>query len=120
MIGHGAVTPAALRAEGVLEIGCAIGTSVLYVRTRVKLYLLHATWLPDRRLDAYAVKLAMSWIDNYGMRSHEVASNLGVNEGTLRQALLAAGHTRAVPARRGKRKRRHGRFMRRAADQAVV
>ena len=35
-IAHTQITPAALRAEGVLDVGCAIGTSVLYVRTQVK------------------------------------------------------------------------------------
>ncbi len=120
MIGHSSVTPAALRAEGVLEVGCAIGTSVLYVRTRAKLHLLHVTWLPDRRLDDYAVSLAMNWIENCGMRSYEVANNFGVSEDTLRRALLAAGHERAVSARPAalKRGNRRGRFMRRDAAQA--
>lgn len=92
MVAHAQITPASLRAEGVLEVGRAPGTSILYVRTRVKLHILHATWVPDRQLDDYAVALAMRWIEDYGMPSHEVASNLGVNKETLRHALLAAGH----------------------------
>ena len=68
----------------------------LYVRTRLKLHLLHVTWLPDRRLDDYAVSLAMNWIEGHGLPSYVVADNLGVNENTLRKALLAAGYERAI------------------------
>jgi hypothetical protein len=96
VVGH--VTPASLRDEGVLEIGCAPGTSVLYVRTRVKLHVLHTTWLPDRHLDDYAVRLAVAWIQDQGMSNVEVAKNLGVSENTLRQALTAAGYERVSPA----------------------
>jgi len=91
------VTPESLRAEGILEIGCATGTSVLFVRTRVKLHLLHATWLPDRQLDDYAVNLAVTWIEGHGLPSCEVAKNLGVSEPTLRRALTAAGYERLSP-----------------------
>lgn len=91
------VTPASLRAEGILEIGCAKGTSVLFVRTRVKLHLLHSTWLPDRQLDSYAVSLAVTWIEGHGLPSYEVAKNLGVSETTLRRALTAAGYERLTP-----------------------
>lgn len=91
------VTPTLLRAEGILEIGCAQGTSVLYVRTRVKLHLLHTTWLPDRRLDDYAVSLAVTWIEGHGLPSYEVANNLGVSAATLRNALAAAGYERLNP-----------------------
>jgi hypothetical protein len=112
------LTPAAIRAEGVLEIGRVAGTSVLYVRTRVRLCLMHQTWLSDRRLDDYAVRLAVNWLENHGLPSYEVAGNLGVNETTLRQALLEAGYERALPARpkmnaRLKIGNRRGRFMRR-------
>jgi len=110
-------TPEALRAEGILEIGRAPGTSVLYVRTRVKFHVLHVTWLPDRRLDDYSVRLAVSWIENQGMPSCEVASNLGVTADVLRKALLAAGYERVagVERKRGsQRGHRRGRFMRRA------
>jgi len=93
------VTPSLLRAEGILEIGCAQGTSVLFVRTRVKLHLLHATWLPDRQLDDYAVSLAVTWIEGHGLPSCEVAKNLGVSETTLRKALVAAGYERISPER---------------------
>lgn len=96
VVGH--VTPASLRDEGVLEIGCAPGTSVLYVRTRVKLHVLHATWLPDRQLDDYAVRLAVAWIQDQGLSNGEVAKNLGVSENTLRQALTAGGYERSSPA----------------------
>ena len=114
------LTPAGLRAEGVLEIGRVTGTCMLYVRTRVKLYLMHETWLPDRRLDDYAVRLALNWLENHGLPSYEVASNLGVNHATLRQALLEAGYERALsterkPKMNGQLKigNRRGRFMRR-------
>lgn len=95
----GRMTPASLRAEGVLEIGCATGTSVLFVRTRIKLHLLHTTWLPDRQLDDYAVSLAVTWIEGHGLPSCEVAKNLGVSETTLRHALTAAGYERITPER---------------------
>lgn len=94
------VTPASLRAEGVLEIGCATGTSVLFVRTKVKIHLLHTTSLPDRVLDDYAVGLAVNWIESHGMPSYEVARNLGVNETTLRKALSKAGYERTSPSQR--------------------
>jgi hypothetical protein len=81
-------------AEGILEIGCAKESSVLFVRTRVKLHLLHSTGLPDRQLDDYAVRLAVTWIEGHGLPSYEVAKNLGVNETTLRSALTAAGYVR--------------------------
>jgi hypothetical protein len=113
-------SPAGLRAEGVLEIGRVTGTGMLYVRTRVKLYLMHETWLPDRRLDDYAVRLALNWLENHGLPSYEVASNLGVNDATLRQALLEAGYERVLsterkPKMNGQLKigNRRGRFMRR-------
>lgn len=122
---HTSITPASLRAEGVLEIGCAPGTSVLYVRTRAKLHLFHVTWLPDRQLDDYAVSLAVNWIEGHGLPGYVVADNLGVNENTLRKALLAAGYERAIvppktealSSKRGNR--RGGRFMRRESTHAV-
>lgn len=87
------VTPASLRAEGIVEIGCAIGTSLLYVLTKKKLHMFHASGLPDRALDAYAVALAVSWIEN-GLPSFEVAANLGISQPTLQHALTAAGYER--------------------------
>jgi len=115
------VTARSLRSEGILEIGSAGGTSVLYVRTRVKLHLLHVTWLPERVLDDYAVQLAMVWIQGHGMSSADVAHNLGVGQDTLRKALAAAGYERANPTQyqalvvaRGARKmaNRRGRLVR--------
>jgi hypothetical protein len=91
------VTPASLRAEGILEIGCATGTSLLFVLTRVKFHIFHAGSLPDRTLDGYAVELAVNWIEN-GLRSFEVAGNLGVSPETLRHALARAGYERLTPA----------------------
>ena len=38
------LSPARLRAEGVLEIGRVPDTGILYVQTQVKFYLLHETW----------------------------------------------------------------------------
>ncbi len=101
------VTPASLRAESIIEIGCATGTSFLYVLTKKKLHVLHTSGLPDRKLDDYAISLAVNWIEN-GMPSYEVASNFGISEPTLRYALAAAGYERlTLPAaskgnRRGK------------------
>lgn len=92
------ITPSSLRAEGILEIGCALGTSLLFVRTRLKLHLLHATWLPDRQLDTYAVNLAVAWIETQGLSSRAVAKNLGVSDATLRRALTTAGYERLSPA----------------------
>ena len=94
------VTPESLRAEGILEIGCAKGTSVLFVRTHVKLHLLHAAGLPDRKLDDYAVRMAVTWIEDHGLASCEVAKNLGVSEPTLRSALAVAGYERLTPKQR--------------------
>lgn len=91
---------AALRTEGIEEIGRAPGTSVLFVRTRKGLHVLHATWLPERQLDDYAVRLAVNWIESHGMPSCKVAKNLGVSEPSLRKALLAAGYDRLSPALR--------------------
>lgn len=100
-----------LRAEGVLEVGRANGTSVLYVRTRRGLHLFHTIAMPDRVLDKYAVELAVSWIE-MGSPSRDVARDLGVGETTLRDALLAAGYQRLSPAelqqRRFARDRRLG------------
>ena len=121
------VTPASLRAEGILEIGCATGTSALYVRTRVKLHLLHSTWVPERQLDDYAVSLAVTWIEGHGLPSCAVAKNLGVSENTLRNALTAAGYERLTPKQhaalataRSARKfgNRRGRLVRATAGQA--
>ena len=90
---------AALRVEGILEIGRATDTSVVYVRTRLRLHVLHATWVPDRPLDEYAVRLAVTWIEGHGLPSCAVAKNLGISEPVLRKALSAAGYERLDPAR---------------------
>jgi hypothetical protein len=121
------VTLATLRAEGVLEIGRAAGTSVLFVRTRVKIHLLHVTALPDRELDDYAVQLAVTWIDEHGLPGHAVARNLGVGEETLRKALARAGYERALAWRytprasrgRGGRGNRSGGRLKRVRDVAL-
>jgi hypothetical protein len=97
------VTPTSLRAEGILEMGSATGTSLLFVRTRVKLHLFHATWLPDRQLDDYAVRLAVTWIEDHGLPSCTVAKNLGVSETTLRVALAKAGYARLTPLQSAQR-----------------
>lgn len=118
------VTPASLRSEGVLEIGCATGTSVLFVRTKVKIHLLHTTSLPDRVLDDYAVSMAVNWIESHGMASYEVARNLGVTDTTLRNALSKAGYERItasqrqglVTARAARKPGRRGRLARVSAE----
>lgn len=122
------VTLTTLRAEGVLEIGCAAGTSVLFVRTRVKIHLLHATALPDRELDDYAVQLAVTWIDEHGLPGHVVARNLSVGEETLRKALARSGYertlawryTRASRGTRGGRKNRSGGRLVRSRDAITL
>lgn len=113
------VTAASLRAEGVLEIGRATDTSVLFVRTRLKLHLIHMANLPDRQLDDYAVRLAVTWIEDQGLPSIAVAKNLGVTQETLRKALAAAGFERLTPMEyqqrkdaRSQRGNRRGRLVR--------
>jgi hypothetical protein len=121
-----AVRPAELRAEGVLDLGAASETSVLYVRTADRLYLFHADCMRDRVLDGYAITLAVNWIED-GFTSAEVAGNLGVNKATLQRALSDAGYER-VPLspseRRGHRRmglrlrlgNRRGQLIRRTAS----
>jgi hypothetical protein len=87
------ITAAQLRAEGVIEVGCAPQTSVLFVMTSAKLHLFHANRIPDRTLDDYAIRLAVTWIE-YGFTSYEVAQNLGVDDRHLQEALLEAGYQR--------------------------
>jgi hypothetical protein len=90
------VTPTSLRAEGIVEVGRASNTSLLFVLTKEKLHVFHASALPDRKLDDYAVALAVNWIES-GLPSFEVARNLGVGEPTLRHALADAGYARLSP-----------------------
>jgi hypothetical protein len=113
--GRPQVTVASLRAEGIIEIGRPEATSLVYVRTQAKLHVFHSTWIPDRQLDDYAVRLAVTWIEDQGMHSYQVAENLGVTETTLRKALAAAGYERLTPkqlqdlaAARAARKRPRG------------
>lgn len=91
------VTPASLRAEGILEIGRATDTSVLFVLTREKLHVFHELSLPERALDDYAVQLAVNWIES-GIPGYEVARNLGISEVTLQRGLTAAGYMRLSPS----------------------
>jgi DNA-binding CsgD family transcriptional regulator len=117
-----AISPAALRAEGVVELGRAPATSVLYVLTSDRLCLFHVASVPDRALDGYAVELAVSWIGN-GIASSEVADNLGVSEPTLQNALLAAGYERVSASRTDRvrhRANRRGRLVRKLPDAAQV
>ena len=88
-----------LRDEGVREVGAVHGTSFVYVITRVRMCFFHAAELPHRRLDAYGARLAICWIE-LGASSCRVAADLGVTEGALRQALLAAGYARTSPEHR--------------------
>jgi len=87
------VTLAELRAERVLEVGRATGTSVLFVLTERGLHLLHVEAVPDRRLDGYAIQLATTWLE-YGHSAYEVASNLGITAAHLASELDAAGYER--------------------------
>lgn len=108
------VSPDSLRAEGIIEVGCAGQTSVLFVLTKKKLHLLHGESLPDRALDDYAVNLAVNWIEN-DAPSCEVARNLGVSETTLRRALAAAGYERLTPAEH--EQRAHARMARKLGNR---
>jgi hypothetical protein len=101
------VTPASLRSEGVIEIGRAIGTSLLFVRTLKMIHMFHVRSVPDRALDAYAVTLAVNWIEN-GVPSVEVAGNLDVDQKTLCRALAQAGYERLSPSQT--EQRRHARM----------
>ncbi len=92
-----AISIQTLRDEGVLEVGAVSGTSFLYVITRVRACFFHAAELPPRRLDAYGAQRAIYWIER-GLRSYQVANELGVTQGELRRALLAAGYARLSPA----------------------
>ncbi len=89
-----------LRSEGVVEIGRPLTTSMLFVLTSSRLLLLHAESLPDRRLDDYAIGLAVNWIWYQGLSSAEVARNMSVSQDTLRRALSDAGYERLSPTRR--------------------
>jgi hypothetical protein len=89
------VSPSALLAEGVFEVGRPSGTSLLFVLTESRLLVLHASSLPDRVLDDYAVQLAVSWIIHQGISSAFVARYyLCVSQDTLRRALADAGYRR--------------------------
>ena len=115
------ITPSALRAEGVVEIGAALGTSVLFVLTRRGLHLFRSDALPDRTLDRYGVDLAVTWM-GLGAHSEHVARDLGITEANLRRSLLAAGYQRLTSAqleqrqysrmRRGRGGNRRGRLVR--------
>ena len=111
------VSPAELRAEGVVEIGRAADTSLLYVLTSSRLRLFHVGSVPDRVLDPYAVELAVNWIE-CGVSSAEIARNLGVNESTLQHALSDSGYERIGVSRDdggGRRSgNRRGRLVRRS------
>ncbi len=93
-------SPTKLAAEGIVESGRPSETSVLFVLTGHRLLLLHAESLPDRRLDGYAIQLAVSWIGHQGLSAAEVARNLGVSQETLRHALVKAGYERLSPTAR--------------------
>ena len=91
------VTPASLRAEGILEIGRATNTSVLFVLTNQKLHLFHELSLPERPLDDYAVQLAVTWIES-GVPAFKIARGLGVSTPSLQRALESAGYFRLSPS----------------------
>jgi hypothetical protein len=104
-----------LLAEGIVEIGRAPGTSFLFVLTKKKLHVFHAEALPDRTLDGYAVQLAVTWIEG-GLRSFEVAENLGVSQPTLRAALVQAGYERLTPSQN--EQRTHARMARKLGNRS--
>ena len=87
-----------LRDEGVLDVGGVPGTSVVYVVTRRRMHMFHATELPSRRLDAYGAHRAIYWLER-GTPSWRYAIRIGVTETELRRALLSIGYARLPPAR---------------------
>ena len=104
-----------LRSDGVVEIGRSPMTSVLFVLTNSRLLLLHAESLPDRKLDEYAIGLAVNWIWHQGLSSAEVARNLSVSQTTLRSSLASAGYERLNPTR--KEQLAHARSSRKFANR---
>lgn len=99
------MTLSQLRAEGVLEVG-RVGAAV-YARTKIKLHVFHALELPDRELDAYAVRLAVAWITD-GATSRDVSRDLGVGQETLRRALAARGYERLTKPQMDQRAKARG------------
>lgn len=97
------MTPAQLFDEGVVSLGIVPGTSVLYVETDQRVFFTHMTWLPNRKLDGYAVQLAVAWI-SMGGTTEGVSDDLGVDHKNLRLALEAAGYERKVTGHPGNRR----------------
>lgn len=117
-------TPAQLRAEGVVEVGGIAGTSVLYVITQRRLVLLDATRVADRALDAYALRLVVTWIEEHGLSDVQIARNLGIDPHHLSLELRRAGYERLSQAqlqqldaaRASRGGNRHGRVLRLARE----
>ena len=86
-----AITVSQLRDEGVIELGAV--ESILYVRTRVKLHILHADQVPHRALDAYAIELVKTRLE-LGISLAEIAEGLGVSRVHALRALQAQGYTK--------------------------
>ena len=95
MMKNSKTTAAKLRAEGVVFVGRAEGTSLLYVRTKERFYVFHTCSVPERALDAYAVELAVNWIEN-GLSAEAVARNLAVTPANLSAALKRAGYVHQI------------------------
>ncbi len=99
---RGLISLTELREEGVREIVRAPGTSVIFVWTTVSLRIFHAKQLPDRDLDAYAIGLAVRWLET-GVPACEVASRLDVAEEHLAKSLEREGYERQSLNDRGPR-----------------
>lgn len=99
---HGLISPAQLRAEGVLEVGCAVG-SVLFVRTRVRVHLFRAPDLPDRDLDDYGAARAIHLLEE-GFTAGDVTQRMGISFKTLALALATRGYERMALNDLGPRK----------------
>lgn len=91
-----------LLAEGVIEIG-AIG-SLLFVRTNAAIRITHATWLPKRELDSYAIKMIAHRLEQ-GEPLANMVADFSVNTPVLSNALRANGYDPADLAWNGLSKR---------------
>ncbi len=83
------ISPKALRAEGVLELG-RVGAT-LFVLTKKRLHLFHAAGLPSRKLDAWGIERALHMLRGGQVFIAELANQLGIREEHLREDLYTAG-----------------------------
>lgn len=92
-----------LRDEGVLELGRAQASSVMFVLTQRRLVLFHVHEMPARRLDAWGIARAIERLED-GAAVSELAADLEIDMTQLGRALATAGWIKP-PASRGAWKR---------------